>query len=1040
MKIVNYEDRYAQEVADMWNASDEGWPGGLTRGIPMTADKVKDTERKIKCYGTFIIMEESKAIGFVRVNPYFDEKEAAYISWLNVVPTYHGKSYGRRLLCRSVECTLEHGLERLDLHTWPGNTKALPAYKKTGFFWVPKTTVYMQNYIPMIMQFPPAKSYFERHDWYRTFQRQIELEEDDVRVEGMNVFPYKWKDGPDELTVWIDRESRGITGFENRDLKVFAKLDRHDVLAGMRWMMTWLVINKSGHRVTCSLKAKTPRDVGLQTREKRFVVPAGKSKEVSSGLFVSLNARERPWDEKSDSVLSLMKIDNWSFRLTTGLRTKQAIEIRTDPEFISIVPGTSRKVYVNLKSNMKRKVRGQLNLQPEGVDLDRKEAPFTISSKGTAGIPLTITAKSSETKCYSIKAWTVFERNRTKQKTLRVRSVGVHGAIADVEEDRLVMENAQVRLVVQRKGAWTDVYDKSSRKPIMRSFNTRLGPPFWPSELSRLEFKMRARNEKGLATGTLTTMSEERQGLRISLQILMSGSNLVQIVPILEKEGSGAVKCQVQFAGYRESYEGRITIPSKHGMIQEETMEDDFPDWMEDVPKKDYFKESWVHFGDEETGLGLIWDHESSSEVQVGGWGPNFTLDAPEVRPGERKALPSFCLIPATTDWRMIRKLWLQLTHGRMELDERVGPGRVLRFETHPKPLALENGREFDLKVSNLRNKKVDGRIALDFPAQLRADRTRFEVKGLCLDNPFIERIPVTARRADLGVYFAKARLVTPLYDDLFELPIVVIGKPGKVSVRERRGRVRADNGFMSFVVAPSFAGSLVSLKRGNIEHVLSAYPAPSQLSWFRPWHGGIIPHARKGAFPGKLHEETFQHEKVRRGVWSGVRVQAKVRKDEKLRGLVVSTEYLIRPKSNVLAILQEFRNAGRSSLYFDGGCMGFFQFGGSRRTSAYFRRGRWRQRKHAKVSLYTVTDNRTVVISGPRKSGSICFVSPSRRCDVALLDMASEGKHVHSESSMALKPKEARSVIHYVVLAATPTEAKKYQVLSEYLDENFRG
>ncbi|MFQ5885218.1 MAG: GNAT family N-acetyltransferase, partial [Thermoplasmata archaeon] len=212
MKIVDYHDKYAQTMADMWNASEEGWPGGLTRGVPMTAKKVKEQERRVKSLGSYIVMERSKAIGFVRVSPYFEEKEAAYVSWLNVIPAHHGKSHGRKLLCRSVECSTDLKLDRLDLHTWPGNIKALPAYKKTGFFWVPNTTVYMQNFIPMIMLFQPAKPYFEKHDWYNTFQRPVELEEDGTEVEGMNVCVHRWKGGKDELTVWIDRESRNITG------------------------------------------------------------------------------------------------------------------------------------------------------------------------------------------------------------------------------------------------------------------------------------------------------------------------------------------------------------------------------------------------------------------------------------------------------------------------------------------------------------------------------------------------------------------------------------------------------------------------------------------------------------------------------------------------------------------------------------------------------------------------------------------------------------------------------------------------------------
>ena len=1040
MKIVGYDEKYAQVMADMWNASDEGWPGGLTRGVPMTPDRIKETERKVKCYGRFIIMEKGRAIGYVRVNPYFEEKEAAYVSWLNIVPTHHGKSYGRKLLCRSVDCTTEQGLERLDLHTWPGNMKALPAYKKTGFFWVPKTDVYMQNYVPTIMRFPPAKAYFEEHDWYRTLQRKIDLEEDDRQVEGMNVFPYNWREGKDRLTVWIDRESRGITGFENNDLKVFVKLDRHDVLTGMSWKVTWTVTNKTQRKMSCSLKATPPKGVTIRAKEKSFILPAGKSKDVSSTLKVSLEAEEKPWDERSDSVLTRMRIDRQTFVLKTGLRTKQAIEIGTEPRFISVVPGKKKEVHVNLKSNLKKRVKGLVRFEAVGVDLDRDRASFTASAEGKTGIPLTIVSRSPETACYAIKAWTEFAGGRTKKKTLKVRSIGVHGAVADVEDEHLVAENAQVRVVANRKGAWMDLYDKSSRERVIEHLIMRVGPPFWPSELSRLEFKMKARNEKGLAIGTLTAKSEEREGLSVSLEVRMSGSNLVQIVPIFENRSREPHRFQVQFAGYREMFEDRMTIPSKYGTIQEEVIEDEFPDWMEDIPKSGYFSESWLHSGNEDTGLGVIWDQESASEVQISSWGPQITFDALDIGPGERKEAEPIYLVPAATDWRGIRKSWLQLASGIVELDEKVSPQRVLRVETDPKPLALENESGFKFTVRNYRNKKVDARIRIDFPPRMRASKTRFQAKGLCLDSPLDEKVRLYAKDADPGVYFAKARFSTPLYDDVFELPIVVVGKPGKVSVRERRGKTHIDNGVLSYVVAPDFAGSLVSLKWKGAEYLSSAYPEPSQLSWFRPWHGGVSPYARKDEFPGKLYKERFTHEKVRRGVWKGVKIVTRVRKDEKLKGLVVSTEFLTRPMSNVVAILQEFRNAGKSSLYFHGGCMGFFQVGGSRRTSAHFSRSGWRLRKWAKVSSFSISDNRTIVITDSRRKESICFVSPSRRCKVMLFDLAREGKHVVSGEVMPLKPGESRRVLHYVVLSTTPNEAKKYHVLADHVDDDLRG
>ncbi|MFQ5884682.1 MAG: hypothetical protein ACE5IO_06240, partial [Thermoplasmata archaeon] len=695
------------------------------------------------------------------------------------------------------------------------------------------------------------------------------------------------------------------------------------------------------------------------------------------------------------------------------------------------------KVNINLKNNLKKRVKGRIRFKADGLDLDKTAAPFTVQKDRFSGVPLTIKATSPETKCYSIKAWAEFEGHRTKEKTLKVRCIGIHGAISNIEEKRMVMENEEIRVVAERKGCLVTLYDKTRKEPGARQVQIRIGPPFWPPELARLDWKMSVKNEKGITTGTLSVLSEEREGLKVSLQVRMSSSNLLQFVPILENRGRSTITTQVQFVLGRTMIKDRITIPSKHGLIQEEVIEDDFPDWMGDLPKEDYLSETWFHVGDRETGLGVLWDQESTTETDISGHGFVITLHAPKIKPGEKVELPPYHFLVATSDWKSVRRCWQRLSEGKIESEEEVVPQRVLDIGTVPKPVVVENQTEFEFRMRNLRNKRMDAKIDFEFPKVMKADKSRIEAKELCLDNPLEERIVLKARKASPGVYFAKARIPTPIYDDLVQLPIVVIGKPGLVSVRQRKWKIDVDNGILKFTVVPAFAGSLVSLREGGTEHILSAYPKPDQLAWFRPWYGGISPSVTKDEWFSRFYEEKFSGKKVTRGNWKGARTTADVEKKELLRGLRVSTEYLTRPNSNVLAILQDFKNTGKSSLYFEGGCASYFQVGGSKNNVAYFSRSRWRQRKYTKMIAFSVSDNRTVVVSNPRRKKSVCFVSPSVNLDVLMLDFAKDGKHVLTASNISLKPKETKRFVSYLVLSTSPSEAKKYHVLSEYVDED---
>ena len=65
------------------------------------------------------------------------------------------------------------GYTRLDLNTWAGNLKAVPLYKKSGYFWVPETSVRMENY-PLIFRLP-RQELFRQADWYRDFRRDLAL-------------------------------------------------------------------------------------------------------------------------------------------------------------------------------------------------------------------------------------------------------------------------------------------------------------------------------------------------------------------------------------------------------------------------------------------------------------------------------------------------------------------------------------------------------------------------------------------------------------------------------------------------------------------------------------------------------------------------------------------------------------------------------------------------------------------------------------------------------------------------------------------------
>jgi len=251
-------EKDAEGLAKLMNESEEGWPGGLTGGIPYTAERAKEWIERSSSFAPLVAELDGEIVGICTVTEHFEEKDSAYVEFLNVHPKHRGKGIGKALLLASIEETMKIGRKRLDLHTWGGNLLAVPLYKKTGFFWVPKTNVYMQNYIPAILTHPLASKFFEKLDishpkWYNYFVRELTQKEDDFREKGMKIFPYEFEVEGRRLRVLVDREAREIMGVETPELAVECWVEEQEAPAGFSQRIRWRVENKSNEEIKCAL-------------------------------------------------------------------------------------------------------------------------------------------------------------------------------------------------------------------------------------------------------------------------------------------------------------------------------------------------------------------------------------------------------------------------------------------------------------------------------------------------------------------------------------------------------------------------------------------------------------------------------------------------------------------------------------------------------------------------------------------------------------------------------------------------------------------
>ncbi|MFW9924702.1 MAG: GNAT family N-acetyltransferase, partial [Candidatus Thorarchaeota archaeon] len=144
----NHSD--AQLLAECYNSWDDpkSWPGGFSHGDPFTAERILEEMDKQTPLSKFVAVADGKIVGHCDVLEHFIAEDIVYIGLLGVNPAYQSKKIGKNLLLKAINRAIELEKEIITLHTWGGNLKAVPLYKKVGYFWAPDSSVYMENFLP----------------------------------------------------------------------------------------------------------------------------------------------------------------------------------------------------------------------------------------------------------------------------------------------------------------------------------------------------------------------------------------------------------------------------------------------------------------------------------------------------------------------------------------------------------------------------------------------------------------------------------------------------------------------------------------------------------------------------------------------------------------------------------------------------------------------------------------------------------------------------------------------------------------------------
>jgi GNAT superfamily N-acetyltransferase len=926
----------AELLADMWNRSEEGWPGGWSGGVPITADRILHEDMTWDCYGRWVVECRGEIVGFISLLADPKHTEHAYIGLLNARFDHHGKGVGKRLVRTAVERAIEGGFETLEIHTWPGNLKAVPLYKKMGFFWIPESSVHMQNFIPTILRMPLLADFFREADWYQLQARDLGVCEDVDYWHGVRVFRYRFERDDRAVELIADRNARMITAVETDELHVAAWVDDEHLPALQEHSVHYEIRNKTERPMAVSLLAHG--EPGVPVAAEETLELTGRARlDVPFRLPVDIEPKKP--GEPPHRILTTVTVDGVPIKLGTAVQHRDPVEVSYDGW--GFPAGKESEVRVRLRNRLPFPVTGRLWLSmPDDLQCENAATDFRVARGSWVELPIRVTARQSgafalaarislseETAERLSAGETPPHAPRGREHTLWVRAFepGAFVVSESRRERRIKVESDRLLLTQERVWGWLNAVEKPSGRFVLGMGMPEVGPPFGEFSASPPIYDVDVEQHGGAVHLTCRRGIDRRPGLAIERTLIIT-PGLAEVRHRLVNASASDYEVKVRFGAQGGIGRGKVTVPVGDGLIRHERRTwNNWPRWGEVSRASADFAETWFAAEEEGHVFGFVWSGDGM--VDCGGGNGRITTEPLLVPAGGSVALEPLRIVFGAGDHKVVRGVWdTYVNRDGLPTQEERNPAirDVRRAGLEQTPLLLTGARQRTAVVVTTEEKReLSGEATLKLPAAIALSNGKrtadFRVSPVTPDKPFRRAMTLvrksdgpTAGVGELSVNTARTRLDFPV-------PIVVArGKGHRLSVGETGGAFEVDTGVMAFTVSAEHGGAVVSLRRDGTELLRSSYPEPHAFMWMNPWYGGVRSTAGN-EWDRRYH--AVHREAVPVTVegasglgWKGIEVRARFTHPD-LRWLKSRVQYLTTAGSNLLAVVATVSNRTNAAL-----------------------------------------------------------------------------------------------------------------------------
>ncbi|WP_152393809.1 GNAT family N-acetyltransferase [Paenibacillus guangzhouensis] len=909
IRIIEYEPSYARAVAEMWNRSNESWGGGTdTR----TEDSVRrEMETSSNLY-VFIAVDGEEVVGFCSFSHYRHDEGALYVPLLNVRPDYHGYKVGRNLILNAVRKTVEAGWPRLDLFTWPGNTKAVPMYKKCGFFWEKSDDyVHLMNFIPTVLQTDALAPYFEELDWYADSTRELVIEPDGHRERGFDFFDYTWQKGELFLRAEFEKSGRGLTALDTPDYEIFTEIDDHDLVFGSIYKIRYHIKNRSASELSIEIKGRDDKNIRFAIDTAPTLAPG--ETVIVEGEFELNPVREEQNAKKTHPVVkSEWIIGGRRAEFRIGVAPKFPLKMKMVLPTRELYPGTPAELYLNVENNFTSEADFAFDL-PEDACLEwtNREVRFKVPAKSKTSIrvPFTLRTYGLYSHDIEVTAMPVGESAVSFTSKLSILVKGRYGRYGGEDGDQWVAVNGAFSLHLNKidNNMWIE-YPGSSHN-FWWTY-PKLGKPFVEEFSKKQASEVKIYSESDSQVLEAIYVSEEFPGVEIKTVVKLHANGIAEFHNEICNNSGQALEENMYALTNFGFFGKRLILPYQGRYVD---MGDNYasdPSHWDSAQ----ITENWLFCKEDNVTCGICWDASLRllrPEYTLGLEHPVGQIAAGEV---VRTKTTVFAL-NTFTHWSDFRSF------ARKQRD------KVIPVLDDHLALTLGGGNPFamgTLQVELIERKMIplagdielfvqndDGveRMIADMDLRREQDlrSARFEFIPEPLESQHLHHRSARKIRA---VYHGEDRIQerSGLWLPQTESTVACEMDEGPV------GPIYTiSNGVIAIAAAPAFGSCVHSLTYQGEEWLDSSYPEAVPRSWWNPWYGGLgteIPGI--SGFSRQQEPRSMdwaEYKDIHGNVWKGLRITTSIEKQEANRGLAINQHYLMLPGVPVLCVLHSVNN-----------------------------------------------------------------------------------------------------------------------------------